>query len=248
MLNAPVTENKASANVTKSAPGRATEKPLPARELHPRAPHLPLPQSNQARLRNGRPAMTPRPSQSPLTVQTKLMVHAPGDAYEQEADRISEQVMRMPEPRVQRACACGGTCSDCRQKSPSAEESSSVQTKRIGAGGSAQTVAPPGVHAALRSPAHPLDSTTRGFMESRFGQDFSAVRVHTGSEAAHAADALNARAFTVGQSIVFDRGNSRRLLVRQHAYRARNDPCPPAIAYGRRAGAAGNASQPPRPL
>jgi len=35
-------------------------------------------------------------SQSPL--QTKLAVSQPGDIYEQEADRIAQQVMRMPEP------------------------------------------------------------------------------------------------------------------------------------------------------
>ena len=31
-------------------------------------------------------------------VQTKLRINEPGDAYEQEADRVAEQVMRMAEP------------------------------------------------------------------------------------------------------------------------------------------------------
>jgi hypothetical protein len=35
-------------------------------------------------------------------VQTKLRVNEPGDRYEQEADRIADEVMRMPEPTVQR--------------------------------------------------------------------------------------------------------------------------------------------------
>src|SRR4051794_4919008 len=43
-----------------------------------------------------------------LVLQTKLKVNQPGDAYEQEADRVSEQVMRMPEPQLQRTCTCGG--------------------------------------------------------------------------------------------------------------------------------------------
>ncbi len=47
-------------------------------------------------------------------IQTKLAINQPGDEYEQEADRISEQVMRMPEPRLQRACACGGACPKCQ--------------------------------------------------------------------------------------------------------------------------------------
>ena len=49
-------------------------------------------------------------------IQTKLAVNPPGDAFEQEADRISQSVMRMPEPRVSRACACGGSCPGCRDQ------------------------------------------------------------------------------------------------------------------------------------
>lgn len=40
----------------------------------------------------------------PTRVQAKLTVNQPGDKYEQEADRVAEQVMRMPEPKtLQRA-------------------------------------------------------------------------------------------------------------------------------------------------
>ena len=35
-------------------------------------------------------------------VQAKLTIGQPGDKYEQEADRVADVVMRMPEPRVQR--------------------------------------------------------------------------------------------------------------------------------------------------
>jgi hypothetical protein len=52
----------------------------------------------------------------------------------------------------------------------------------------------------------PLDSVTRNFMESRFGHDFSRVRVHTDSLAHDAARSVQARAFTVGQNIWFARG------------------------------------------
>jgi hypothetical protein len=44
-------------------------------------------------------------------------------------------------------------------------------------------------------------------MEGQFGQDFSAVRVHTGSQAAESAQAINARAYTVGSNIVFRAGH-----------------------------------------
>ena len=37
-------------------------------------------------------------SHSAPTIQTKLTVSQPGDPYEQEADRVAAQVMRMPDP------------------------------------------------------------------------------------------------------------------------------------------------------
>src|SRR5215212_6679337 len=36
--------------------------------------------------------------------QAKLTVGAPDDAFEREADEVADQVMRMPEPGVQRMC------------------------------------------------------------------------------------------------------------------------------------------------
>ncbi|MCH8304289.1 MAG: hypothetical protein IIB94_04075, partial [Candidatus Marinimicrobia bacterium] len=43
-------------------------------------------------------------------VQTKLTIGKPGDRYEQEADKMADTVMSMPEPNVQRDCA------DCDEK------------------------------------------------------------------------------------------------------------------------------------
>lgn len=62
---------------------------------------------------------------------------------------------------------------------------------------------PPIVHEVLRSPGQPLDTAPRSFMESRFGHDFSSVRVHTDAKAANSARSVNALAYTVGQSVVF---------------------------------------------
>ena len=36
-------------------------------------------------------------------IQAKLTINEPGDKYEQEADRVAELVMRMPEPPLQTA-------------------------------------------------------------------------------------------------------------------------------------------------
>ena len=46
----------------------------------------------------------------------KFVVGSPGDTYEQEANRVSEQVMRMSEPQQQ--CTCGRGCPDRRPERP----------------------------------------------------------------------------------------------------------------------------------
>jgi len=135
----------------------------------------------------------------------KLAVNTPGDSYEQEADHISAQVMQMPEPQLQRTCACGGGCSKC-QAGALDHAHEHVQTKHIGSSDSGQTSAPPLVHEALASPGQPLDAATRAFMEPRFGHDFSRVRVHTDPNAAESARNINALAYTVGHQIIFETG------------------------------------------
>jgi hypothetical protein len=59
------------------------------------------------------------------------------------------------------------------------------------------------VHEVLRSSGQPLDPATRAYMESRFAHNFGNVRVHNDTRAANSARAVNARAYTVGQQIVF---------------------------------------------
>jgi hypothetical protein len=155
-------------------------------------------------------------------IQRKLTVNMPGDAYEQEADRVAEQVMRMPAPQtatthtasvasggsaagIQRACACGGSCDDCKKKHPE-DEHARVQMKAAGPANAGGMEAPPIVHEVLRSPGQPLDKATRAFMEPRFRSDFSGVRVHTDAKAVESAKAVNARAYTVGRNVVFGTG------------------------------------------
>jgi hypothetical protein len=114
-------------------------------------------------------------------VQQKLAVNQPGDEYEQEADRVAGQVMRMAEP----TCSCSGSCTKCRATSG---------------------YAPPIVHEVLHSPGRPLDHAARAYFEPRMGYDFTDVRVRTGPQADAAARSLSARAFTLGRDIVFADG------------------------------------------
>jgi hypothetical protein len=52
----------------------------------------------------------------------------------------------------------------------------------------------------------PLDTDTRTAMEARFGHDFGRIRVHSDTSADESARALGARAYTVGDHIVFAAG------------------------------------------
>jgi hypothetical protein len=74
---------------------------------------------------------------------------------------------------------------------------------------------PPIVNEVLGSPGQPLDPASRAFMEPRFGYDFSRVRVHSDSQAAKSAGAVNAQAYTVGSDIVFG-ANHQKLGNQSH--------------------------------
>jgi outer membrane protein OmpA-like peptidoglycan-associated protein len=52
----------------------------------------------------------------------------------------------------------------------------------------------------------PLAESTRSFFEPRFGSDFSSVRVHKDRYGGRLAEALQAKAFTVGSEIIFGAG------------------------------------------
>jgi hypothetical protein len=152
--------------------------------------------------------MLQNPSNPPAAgvVQTNLMIDQPGDIYEQEADRVSEQVLHMP--GQQRGL-----------------EHERVQTKCGGSSSFGPAAVPPIVQAGLRSPGQFLNPATRAFMEARFGEDFSKVRVHANEAAARSAEGMVAQAYTVGSDIVFGAGHyepasgkGQRLLAHELAH------------------------------
>ena len=149
----------------------------------------------------------PAPAPAAGTIQAKLTVNTSGDIYEQEADAVAEQVMRLATPLA-----------------PNVQQQTETEKpiQRKSTGEAQGQPAPPIVQEVLRSPGQPLDAPVRRFMEPRFGHDFSRVRVHTDREAARSAQAIGARAYTVGQQIVFGpeqydmaTGDGRRLLAHE---------------------------------
>jgi hypothetical protein len=170
-------------------------------------------------------------------LQAKFTVGPPGDACEREADRVADEVMRMPEPvgRVQRACAeceeemqrsplqaspscehIQRLCPECqeemqRQPAPDPEEDEAKMLRAKETPGQIPEVTPDleSRIAALQGSGQPLPSSDRAFFEPRFGRDFGAVRIHSGLEAADLAQRVHARAFTVGKSVLLGRGEDR---------------------------------------
>jgi hypothetical protein len=165
-------------------------------------------------------------------LQAKLTVNAPGDRYEQEADRVASAVV------------------DSDSASPSAPVLVASRVIHRMAG-----PAPPVLHEARASGLPPVQAERfRGrappraesieqrilarqgygslmpgaalqFMESRLNADFSDIRIHTDSESHALNQDLHAYAFTVGRDIFFAEGQYRpgtgegnRLLAHELAH------------------------------
>lgn len=109
---------------------------------------------------------------------------------------------------LQRKCSCGNLTSGSAICDSCADKKKLLRRKPNASGNAiaAENVAPPIVDDVLRSPGRPLEQATRGLMESRFGRDFSHIRVHTDPRAADSARAVNALAYTVGSNVVFANG------------------------------------------
>ncbi|MFZ3383025.1 MAG: DUF4157 domain-containing protein [Candidatus Methanoperedens sp.] len=125
-------------------------------------------------------------------LQAKLIIGQPGDIYEQEADRMAEQVMRMSEPHVSNETKVSNT-----------QASSDLQQRLNNSKGSGKT----------------LPEDMRSSFESALGADFSTVNIHTGTDSIEMNKELGAQAFTHGSDIYFNAGkydpasNSGRQLL-----------------------------------
>lgn len=134
-----------------------------------------------------------------VVAQAKIDINKPGDIYEQQADSVSDRIMRMPEP-----------ANRSRTEVPQmthVPDSPIVfpyfQPKSNGLG-------------------QPLPEEERAFFESRFGHDFSRVQIHANAMAAESAEAIGAKAYTIGQNIAFGAGHynpgtalGRRLIAHE---------------------------------
>jgi hypothetical protein len=169
------------------------------------------------------PSGIPMKSHTPH-IQPKLIVNTPGDRHEQEADRVAERVLRMPGQSLQRGCACGGGCPRCKNSEQRVQRPPVASTITPFIHANAGGVASDSIlnSIASRGNGRELPDGPRKFMESRFGTDFSGVRVHTDAKAGQLSQELGAQAFTVGNHVYFNSGkftpassDGRRLLAHE---------------------------------
>jgi len=186
-------------------------------------------QSPQSIFTPVKPSFTPttQPTQAPplghdfsrISIQPKLTVSQPDDPYEQEADRVAGEVMRMGDPMMSgggvmrsRQDTIHRQCAACEEEVQAKLVNGVVQSKAMVMRSPDEEFQADGnVESQLGSSkggGSPLPDDVRSFMEPRFGADFSQVRVHTGSEAIQMNQDLNAQAFVHKQDIYFGAGKT----------------------------------------
>jgi hypothetical protein len=150
-------------------------------------------------------------------IQAKLRIGQPGDKYEQEADRVADMVMRMPEPQAHNETTISTLtqvpyiqrqCSACENEMirQELEDEGVLQRKEINNSISQTPSNFETQMSTIQGTGKPLPESVRNFFEPRFGYDFSQVRVHSDVKAAESAREINAQAFTMGRDIVFGSG------------------------------------------
>jgi Domain of unknown function (DUF4157) len=145
-----------------------------------------------------------RPERLPWFIHASLRIGPVDDPLEREADHSADRVTQtaLP-PSLQRTCACEGSgepCTQCALQRLTIVQRISAPAKE------SNGVAPQMAIDAVTRPGRPIEPSVRETLEPRFGASFENVRVHDDAEAAAAAESVNARAYTIGNHVVFGAG------------------------------------------
>lgn len=138
-------------------------------------------------------------------IQAKLKVGASNDTHEKEADKVANHI-------ANRSSQSEGSKRVASMENVQPQNGNAIQREITQAGNPSSHVSPEGSTSvesklsATKGKGAPMDEATRSEMESGFGTDFSAVRIHTGSEASEMNEELGAKAFTTGRDVYFNEG------------------------------------------
>jgi len=138
-----------------------------------------------------------------IVIQRSLAIGAVNDPLEHEADAVADKVMRMPEENL-----IHRKCTGCKEDEENIHRKPSVSFIQKMGNDSGMTASDSVTQKinSTKGGGSGMDSGTKSFMESRFGTDFSGVKIHTGDYAAQMSQELNAQAFTVGNDVYFNSG------------------------------------------
>lgn len=147
-------------------------------------------------------------------IQAKKLIVGPAhDKYEDEADRVANQVTkndRAKEGGALQRKSVGETITPLVRNEKALKNDGRLTRKAAeAAGGGAGFSVGSGFSRRLadnRGGGSPLPAETRVEMESKFGVDFKPVRIHTGSDAAKLTQSVKAEAFTTGRDIYMNGG------------------------------------------
>jgi hypothetical protein len=92
------------------------------------------------------------------------------------------------------------------QKKEDKKEEDKVQKKEATAATNSTSAVASNYISSINGKGQSMDAKAKSFYENRMGADFSQVKIHTGKEAADSAKDVNAKAYTVGNDIVFNEG------------------------------------------
>jgi hypothetical protein len=120
-------------------------------------------------------------------LRRKLRIGAENDPLEREADRVADQI------------TSGAGPYSIGRSPPSIR-------RRVNSGSDFEGDIPDSVTRTLTRSGEPLSASVRAEMEPRFGHDFSGVRVHRDGLAERSARDVEAKAYAVGNNIVFAAG------------------------------------------
>jgi len=141
-------------------------------------------------------------------IYPKMEISQPEDSDEREAEDMAKKVVQQIQKSSQSTESNTNSNSDRRENKSiqSIQRKSAIQRQSDDSGMEAS----PEVEAAIEQESgkgQPLPADIQEKMEAAFGEDFSAVRIHTDSKAQELNDAVQARAFTTEKDIFFNQGS-----------------------------------------
>jgi outer membrane protein OmpA-like peptidoglycan-associated protein len=111
-----------------------------------------------------------------------------------------QELQRAPENPETASCGCAS------HSNTDPEPENNLQAKEVPGRTPEITATTAREILALRGAGQSLPNRERSFFESKFGYDFSGVRVHNGDQAARSARQIQSLAYTTGSNIVFGAG------------------------------------------